>query len=113
MVNQDKAQELAKFAFESYMTSCRLGGIEDAKLASQMFLSVAFQAFELIHDKNRILHLFGWAICVEYNDRKEITDCYPARCKFRGFSKNCEEKGFQDLTKYMLENAQEIYDETK
>ena len=34
---------------------------------------------------NTILHAFGWSIVIEY-ENVEITDCYPARVKFRGFN---------------------------
>ena len=53
---------------------------------------------------NRLLHLFGWAIVYEF-DKGKITEVYPARCKFRGFSADVEEKHFRKLTKHLRDMA--------
>lgn len=52
---------------------------------------------------NRLLHTFGLAIVVVMDNGK-ITEVYPARVKFRGFSENAEELGFLRVTKYMRDN---------
>lgn len=44
-----------------------------------------FRDSGLLWFMNMILHTFGWAITLEIND-DEITDVYPARVKYRGFS---------------------------
>ena len=36
---------------------------------------------------------------------------YPARCKFRGFSENTNTEGYQKISKYMLDNAEELFKE--
>ena len=62
---------------------------------------------------NTMLHMFGWAIVVEMNDDKEITDAYPARVKFRGFDEKTNEKGYQKVSNYLLNNITEIEQETR
>ena len=48
-----------------------------------------FRSSGLLWFINRTLHLFGWAIVFDYDDKtKELKEVYPARCKFRGFSSN-------------------------
>lgn len=60
---------------------------------------------------NSMLHLFGWAICVDYDDDGKITEVYPARVKFRGFSEEINTYGYQRVSKYMKENADELLKE--
>ena len=50
---------------------------------------------------NRMLHLFGWAIVVELDEKDMITKVYPAYCKFRGFDEKSEEEGFYKLTTHL------------
>uniref|UniRef100_A0A6H1Z6L9 Uncharacterized protein n=1 Tax=viral metagenome TaxID=1070528 RepID=A0A6H1Z6L9_9ZZZZ len=73
-----------------------------------------FQDAKLLWWINRILHTFGWAIVVELSeDTKEITDVYPARVRFRGFSEAIEERGFIGLTEYLAETADDLLAEAK
>ena len=61
---------------------------------------------------NAILHAFGWAIILEIDsETKEITDCYPARVKFRGFSEDRNTEGYKKLSCYMRDNADELFKE--
>lgn len=60
---------------------------------------------------NTMLHTFGWALCVEMEDG-EITNCYPARVKFRGFAEQQVTDGYINLSKYMKENADELLKES-
>jgi len=62
---------------------------------------------------NRMLHAFGWAIVFVFDDDDNIIDVYPARVKFRGFSEDCEVKGFKDISKYMKENAEILQKESE
>ncbi len=66
-----------------------------------------FQQIGLLWWVNRVLHLFGWAIVLEYDDGKVI-DVYPARCKFRGFSEEVESDGFIRLSGYLSMNGGEL-----
>ena len=65
---------------------------------------------------NRILHTFGWVIVVEVESTTgEITDCYPARTCFRGFTEEDEDEGFNAVTTHLAEIVsdlvQEVYDD--
>ena len=57
---------------------------------------------------NRQLHLIGWAIVTDIDDKGEVVNAYPAKCKFRGFSEGSEEKGFKLLTKHMRNNMKTL-----
>lgn len=58
---------------------------------------------------NQLLHIFGWAIVVECDkDTKEVTGCYPARVKFRGFDKDSTDDAYKKLSQYMMNNAGEL-----
>jgi hypothetical protein len=61
---------------------------------------------------NMILHTFGWAIVYEF-ENDVITDVYPARVKFRGFSNEVVEDGYKKVSKFMLENAEELLSESE
>jgi len=57
---------------------------------------------------NRTLHLFGWAICFNYDKTNKLTDVFPSRCKFRGFSGDVESKNFIKLTNHMKQNINNL-----
>ena len=59
---------------------------------------------------NTMLHTFGWAIVVEL-DKEEVTQVYPARVKFRGFSTEVATNGYINVSKYLKENIDEILNE--
>lgn len=63
-----------------------------------------FQSTKLLWFINTILHLFGWAIVLQFDECKEAIG-YPARVKFRGFSEKDNTQGYIELTKYLKENA--------
>jgi len=58
-----------------------------------------------------VLHTFGWAIVFEM-DKGEVTDVYPARVKFRGFSEKNNTEGYQAVSKYLKDNAKELEKES-
>lgn len=68
---------------------------------------------------NTTLHAFGWALVVEEvrcPDGKggqvtEITNVYPARVGFRGFSEDINTDGYKKLSKYMKDNAETLDEE--
>ena len=59
---------------------------------------------------NTILHAFGWAIVVEV-ERGEITGAYPARVRFRGFDEVSNTTGYQNVARYMKEEADQLIEE--
>lgn len=60
---------------------------------------------------NSILHLFGWAIVMIKTDGK-VTDVYPARVPYRGFSEKDNTDGYAKVTKYLKDNIDELEKET-
>ena len=61
---------------------------------------------------NMILHTFGWAICVDF-DNGEVVDAYPARVKYRGFIENNNTAGYIKISKYMKDNASDLLEEAE
>lgn len=62
---------------------------------------------------NMILHTFGWAITVEMEDDGSISNAYPARVKFRGFSEKINTEGYQKVSHYMKDNVEELLKEAE
>jgi hypothetical protein len=72
-----------------------------------------FQASGLFWLINSTLHLFGWSIFYESDiETGKITNVYPARVKFRGFTEEDTEMGFKRVTKFLKENIDELQKET-
>lgn len=69
-----------------------------------------FRKNGLLWAVNSFLHLFGYAIVLQYED-DEIVDAYPARVKFRGFSEKVNTDGYIAVSKYMAANAGELLEE--
>jgi hypothetical protein len=67
-----------------------------------------FQETGLLWWINRILHTFGWAITLVQMEDGTVTEAYPARCRFRGFAYEDEEKGFKSVSNYMASEAEEL-----
>lgn len=67
-----------------------------------------FQECKLLWWINRILHTFGWAICLQIDEEGNITEAYPARVKYRGFSEESEVNGFIGITSYLKNNIEEL-----
>lgn len=61
---------------------------------------------------NVTLHVFGMAIVYEMENGK-ITDVYPARVKYRGFSESINSDGYQKIAKYMNRNADMLMKEAE
>lgn len=43
----------------------------------------------------------------------KVKEVYPARVKFRGFDEKTNTKGYEDVSKYMLENSKELLKESQ
>lgn len=61
---------------------------------------------------NTILHAFGWAIVCKASNGK-ITEVFPARVRFRGFSERDNTEGYIKITKYMKDNADDLLQEVQ
>ena len=64
-----------------------------------------FRSIGLLWWINRMLHLFGWAICYELDQDGNVKDVFPARCKFIGFDRESETEGFRALSGYIGKEA--------
>lgn len=62
---------------------------------------------------NTILHAFGWAIVLDIDNNGEVSGCFPARVKFRGFSEEVNTKGYIALSEYLKKNIDDIAEEAK
>lgn len=71
-----------------------------------------FRDTKLLWFINTILHVFGWAIVIEIED-EVVTDVYPARVSFRGFSEKSNTAGYIGLSEYMCENCEQLLKESK
>jgi len=72
-----------------------------------------FRNVGLLWCANRVLHMFGWAIVLVYNDANQVSDVYPARVPYRGFSESVEADNFVKLHAYMKDNADELLEESE
>ena len=57
---------------------------------------------------NQFLHIFGWALC--YNP--ETKQVKPGRVRYRGFSEGSVTRAYEKVQRYMINNAQELYEES-
>lgn len=70
-----------------------------------------FRAAGMLWFINMILHAFGWALTVETDASDNIVAAYPARTKFRGFCGEINDQGYINVSKYLKDNAEELYKE--
>lgn len=71
-----------------------------------------FRGSGLLWFINSILHVFGWAIVIDVQN-SVVTDAYPARVKFRGFSEDVQSDGYRKVSNYLEENISEIAKEAR
>jgi hypothetical protein len=68
-----------------------------------------FRESGLLFFINTILHAFGWVIVVDVNEQGEITEAFPARTIFRGFSEKNQTEGYKMLDKSFFNLLPEEY----
>lgn len=66
-----------------------------------------FRATGLLWFVNTILHLFGYAICYEF-EKGKVTNVYPARVNFRGFGETYNTEGYQKVSEYLKNNIETL-----
>lgn len=71
-----------------------------------------FREIGLLWWINMILHTFGWAICLEIEEGI-VTDAYPARVKYRGFTEEGNTEGYIKVTQHLKETVNELDKETR
>ena len=66
---------------------------------------------------NAILHAFGWALVIELKsknlDDAPVTNCYPARVKFRGFDVDDQNEMHTKIADYLDNTAKDFPEEIK
>jgi hypothetical protein len=73
-----------------------------------------FRKSGLLFFINQILHVFGWAIVIDFESYEKNTDdgiikeVYPARVKFRGFDEKSIDEGYKKVTHYLKENIDNL-----
>lgn len=73
-----------------------------------------FRSTGLVVFINQILHVFGWAICFDVDDRTgKCVSVFPVRTKFRGFGESDQTESYQRITRYMKDNIDELSEEVK
>jgi len=72
-----------------------------------------FKDSKLLWWINRSLHIFGWAIVYSVEKDGSISEVYPARTSYRGFSSEDEAEGFIGLTEYVQNNIYKLVEETR
>lgn len=71
-----------------------------------------FRSSGLLWAVNSFLHLFGFAIVFDYDDKdKLLNKVYISHTRFRGFSEECNDREYKHLTEYMKNNADKLYKE--
>lgn len=70
-----------------------------------------FRNTGLLFFVNSFLHIFGWAICLDFEDDKLI-GVYPSRCKYRGFDNEIVSSSYIKLSEWMKDNADVLYRES-
>ena len=70
-----------------------------------------FRASGLLWWINMILHTFGWAIVIVIEDDGVISNAYPERVKYRGFSETDNDDGYSKVARYLSKNSQIIEEE--
>lgn len=73
-----------------------------------------FRSSGLLFYINTILHFIGWAIVVEVDTKtKLVTNCYPARVKYRGFDEQSQDEEHAKVADYLANNAPNFPEEIK
>ena len=71
-----------------------------------------FRSTGLVLFINQILHVFGWAMVFEI-EGGEVKNVFPARVGFRGFDNKDTDEAYRNVSKYLKDNSEQLYDETK
>ncbi len=62
---------------------------------------------------NTILHVFGWTLTVAVDEETGmVTDCFPCRTSYRGFSEEDTTEMYKRIGVYIKEKAEQIESET-
>jgi DNA-directed RNA polymerase subunit RPC12/RpoP len=62
---------------------------------------------------NMIIHTFGWSIVVEVEKDGSVTNVYPARVKYRGFTNEFNTEGYIKVSEYLNKESMELLKESR
>jgi len=65
-----------------------------------------FRGTGLLLFVNQFLHIFGWCLVFEYDDKDTLFKVFPAKTKYRGFSGQSQTEAYARLSKYMVETVE-------
>lgn len=71
-----------------------------------------FRSTDLLWAVNIFLHIFEWSIVIQIDNNSTIV-AYPARTSWRGFSEVSQAKGHENVSKYIKDHVNELYEEAK
>ena len=63
-----------------------------------------FRDTGLFHFVNEFLHMFGWCICLNIDDKGKITSAFPQKCSYTGFSEESNEKSYKKVWGLLKDN---------
>lgn len=59
------------------------------------------------------LHMFGYALCYDYDDEGNLVEVYPARVGFRGFDMESTSEGYEKVSGYLKDNITKLHEESQ
>ena len=69
-----------------------------------------FHSSGMVWFVNRVLQVFGWAIHIKVDDSNRVIGAYPAKVKCAGFSEEKDKAELGKISKYLSDNANELYE---
>ena len=72
-----------------------------------------FRESGLLTFVNTFLHIFGWVLVLEMDDTGNITEAYPARTSWRGFSEDAMDKAYKRVTKGLQADIPQLMEDVE
>jgi hypothetical protein len=60
---------------------------------------------------NRLLHMFGYALCYDEDEAGNLSELYVSRTIFRGFEPDAENEGYAQVAQFLRDKAAELYEQ--
>lgn len=118
--NDEQTEEIIKLTYEILEDMNNFENDENMKPIDDNSVSDEWQPVEkswdefrntgLVQITNQFLHIFGWALT--YAKDGDEMRVFPARVRYRGFDVGSQTRAYEKLQKYMIENAETLYNES-
>lgn len=118
--SDEQTEEIIKLTYEILEDMNNFENDENMKPIDDNSVSDEWQPVEkswdefrntgLVQITNQFLHIFGWALTYA-KDGDELR-VFPARVRYRGFDVGSQTRAYEKLQKYMIENAETLYNES-